>query len=85
MRNNVSLADLFDDQQHLKPLTALPAPVAAEIASFDVMRTTVRRNGTATVTEELVRVTLKNRATALVRRHRRRGVIIRQMTRTYSG
>ena len=50
MSSEVTLADLFDAQGQLRSIHELPAAVAAQIASFDVKRITVRKKGDATIT-----------------------------------
>jgi hypothetical protein len=60
--------ELFDRAGRLKPLESLPAHVAAQIASFDIIKTTVRREGETITTEELIRVKTRDRKTATVAR-----------------
>ncbi len=58
-----NLADLFDRAGRLRPLAGLPPEVQTEIASFEVVRVTTRRNGETVTTEELIRVKTRDRRT----------------------
>lgn len=83
MHRKPTIADLFDAQGHLKPVHELAANVAAQVASFDVVRITTRRDGDSTITEELIRIALRGGTKAAVTRPRSRGRILAQvMTRT---
>jgi hypothetical protein len=61
-----SLADLFDRAGRLRPLAELPPEIQDEIASFEVQRVTMRRDGETVITEELIRVKTRDRRTAAV-------------------
>ena len=61
-----NLADLFDRAGRLRPLAELPPDILAEIASFDVVRITIRRTGETVTTEELIRVKTRDCRTAAV-------------------
>src|SRR5262245_4377168 len=62
------LTDLFDRAGRLKPFHELPESITTQIASFDVVRTRIQRKRDSIVTEELIRVKLRDRRTATVRR-----------------
>ena len=51
-----TLGELFDRLRRLRPFRKLPPEIAAEIASFDVLRMTTRTNGDTVVIDELIRV-----------------------------
>jgi hypothetical protein len=76
MHRKATIADLFDDQGCLRSVYELPPEVAAQIASFEVIRVTVRRKRDVTITEELIRVTLRNKTTASVRKRSAGGQIV---------
>ena len=59
-----SLAELFDAVVCLRPLADLPPEVATEVASFELVRVTTRRIDETEITEELIRVNLRDRRTA---------------------
>ena len=59
----LNLGDLFDRAGRLRPLGELPSDIQQQIASFDVVRTTVRRHGATTTTEEVIRVKTRARRT----------------------
>jgi hypothetical protein len=63
-----NLGELFDRLGRLRPFRELPPEIAAEIASFDVVRITTRTDGTTVVTEELIRVKTRDRRTAEIAR-----------------
>jgi hypothetical protein len=63
-----NLCDLFDRLGRLRSLADLPAEIAAEIASFDVVRITTRTAGETVTTEELIRVKTRDRRTAAISR-----------------
>ena len=67
-----NLCDLFDLAGRLRPLKDLPPEIAAEIASFDVIKITVRTAGETVITEELIRVKTRDRRTAEIARTPRR-------------
>ena len=64
----VSLADLFDAAGRLRPLSELPPELTTAIAAFDVGRTTTWCKGETVITEELVRVKLRDGRKARVTR-----------------
>jgi hypothetical protein len=51
-----NLGDLFDRAGRLRPLGELPPEVQAEIASFEVVRFRIRRNGETEMPEGLIGV-----------------------------
>jgi hypothetical protein len=63
-----NLGELFDRAGRLRPLGELPPEIQTEIASFEVVRTTVRTNGETVATEELIRVKTRNGRTAQLAR-----------------
>ena len=63
-----NLFDFFDRAGRLRPFTDLPPEIAAEVASFDVVRITTRTSGDTVITEELIRVKTRDRRTAEVAR-----------------
>jgi hypothetical protein len=63
-----SVADLFDAAGRLRPFDDLPPSVVAQIASFDVVRVTTRLAGETVITEELIRVKMRDRRTAAITR-----------------
>ena len=70
-----SLADLFDRAGRLRPFAELPAKGSGEAASFDVVRTTIRREGETVTTEELIRLKVRDGRKAEIAR--RGGTTIR--------
>jgi hypothetical protein len=59
-----SLADLFDAAGRLRPFEELAPELQEQIASFDVIRTTIRQERETVTTEELIRVRLRDNSTA---------------------
>lgn len=62
------LGDLFDETGNLRALRELPPEIAAEVSSFDVLKVKIRRAAGTVVTEELIRVRLRDRRTASIGR-----------------
>jgi len=63
-RAKPAIRRFVDPLGRLRPFESPPPELLAEIASFEVVRTTVHRKGDATVTEELIRVKLRDRGVA---------------------
>jgi hypothetical protein len=63
-----SLVDLFDSSGRLRRFEDLPPEIAAEIASFEIVRITMRTEGETITTEELIRVKTRDRRTAEIAR-----------------
>jgi len=80
-RPQVTVLDLLESDGRLKPIHSLSPHVAAHVECFDVIRTTLRQHEQNTVTEEVIRIKLRNGSTAVTSpKRRRRGRIIRQVS-----
>jgi hypothetical protein len=58
------LVDLFDKLGRLRPFDELAPDIQAQIKKFEIRRRRMRRDGETTVTEELIRVVLRDGRTA---------------------
>jgi hypothetical protein len=57
-----TVAELFDKAGRLRHVKDLPLGVAAQLAQFELVRITTRQKGKLTVTEETIRVQLRDAA-----------------------